>query len=233
VKRVMVSLVIAAGAVYAVNTWFQSNTSGLPGDGDKSVGAANSSDANPLRGGDDRQTDYITPPVDASSPHAIVPGGSPLPPSDNAHPRSTIVPEELLLDGTDPPPPTIDDTQAESVKVTARASIQQGPSPSAPVIGIAHPGAEAQVISRDSEWVQIIDPSSKKTGWVHSRFLEPQTEAGSTSGQVEAALEPADEAARMPPPRPEAALTKPGKHGWKRKRHRRGFALRYRLRRFF
>src|SRR4029450_5029479 len=55
------------------------------------------------------------------------------------------------------------------MKVTSPTSIREGPSVSSAIIGIAHLGAEAQVVSRDSDWVQIIDPDSKKTGTRASR----------------------------------------------------------------
>jgi hypothetical protein len=231
VKRVIVSLVIAAGAVYALNTWLLPNTSSRSGDGEGPVGMASSGHADRLPPVDEQRTDRLTPPVDASSPHAIVAEGGSSRPLANAELRSTRESAKPPLDGSGPTLPNIDDTQIERVKVTGRASIQEGPSASTPIIGIAHQGAEAQVISRDSEWAQIIDPTSKKMGWVHSQFLEPQTDAASTAEQIEAALEPADET-MTPPPRAEGSLKKPGKQGWKQKRHRRGFALR-KLRRFF
>jgi uncharacterized protein YraI len=217
-KRVLLSLLIAGGVVYAINTLLLPNTSRLLGNAEK-----------------EQQTDHLTPPVDANSPHAIIVEENPSPPPADAGPPPPLVPEELPPSANQPAAPNVDGSQIELVKVTSRASIQEGPSTSTAIIGIAHPGAEAQVISRDSEWAQIIDPASKKTGWVHSRFLEPQTQPGSTPGQIEAALDPADEAATTPSARPETSLKskKSGKHGWKRKRHKRGFALRYRLRRFF
>ena len=52
------------------------------------------------------------------------------------------------------------------MKVIAPASIREGPSTSTAILGAAQPGANAQVISRQDEWVQIIEPGSKKTGWI-------------------------------------------------------------------
>jgi uncharacterized protein YraI len=229
-KRVLFSFLIAGGVVYAINTWLLPNTSRLFDDGEKQVGEASSNQAMPMPRREEQQTDRLTPPVDANSPHAITVEENPLPPPAKAEPPPALEQKELPPIASQLTTPS----QIELVKVTSRASIQEGPSASTPIIGIAHPGAAAQVISRDSEWAQIIDPASKKTGWIHSRFLEPQTQAGSTPGQLEAALD-TDEVATTTSARPETSLRskKSGKHGWKRKRHRRGFALRYRLRRFF
>jgi uncharacterized protein YgiM (DUF1202 family) len=63
--------------------------------------------------------------------------------------------------------------EIEFLKVNSAANIRSGPSTSAAIIGIAHAGAEVQVASRDSGWVQIIDPWSPRTGWIYSKFLAP------------------------------------------------------------
>src|SRR5688572_29176102 len=49
---------------------------------------------------------------------------------------------------------------AELLQVTSAASIRNGPSASADIIGEAYAGAEVRVASRDSGWTQIVDPSS-------------------------------------------------------------------------
>src|SRR5262245_52405470 len=57
--------------------------------------------------------------------------------------------------------------------LTATATIRNGPSDSADIIGRAHAGARARVASRDSGWSQIVDPASGKSGWVDSSILVP------------------------------------------------------------
>ena len=54
--------------------------------------------------------------------------------------------------------------EIELLKVNSAANIRSGPSPLADIIGIAHAGVEVRVASRDSGWVQIIDPWSWRTG---------------------------------------------------------------------
>ncbi len=63
--------------------------------------------------------------------------------------------------------------EIELLKVISTANIHGGPSASAEIIGIAGAGAEVQAALRDSGWVQIIDPWSCETGWIHSKFLAP------------------------------------------------------------
>jgi hypothetical protein len=128
--------------------------------------------------------------------------------------------------------------QPAFMKVTSPTSIREGPSVSSAIIGIAHPGAEAQVVSRDSDWVQIIDPGSKKTGWINQSFLEPQAEPSSqpaSKEEVEAALAaPAPSASSdVSGDRPAYAKSRSNKHSWRQRRHRHGFALGFFRRRFW
>jgi uncharacterized protein YgiM (DUF1202 family) len=71
-----------------------------------------------------------------------------------------------------------DPNELELLKVNSAANIRSGPSALAEIIGIAQAGAEVQVALRDSGWVQIIDPWSRRTGWIYSKFLAPSTPAG-------------------------------------------------------
>jgi uncharacterized protein YgiM (DUF1202 family) len=61
--------------------------------------------------------------------------------------------------------------EIELLKVNLAANIRTRPSASAEIVGIAHAGAEVQVVSRVSGWVQIIDPWSSRTGWIYSKFV--------------------------------------------------------------
>lgn len=77
--------------------------------------------------------------------------------------------------------------EIELLKVNSAANIRSGPSASAEIIGIAHAGAEVQVASRDSGWVQIIDPWSWRTGWIYSTFLAPLAMPSAPVGAINAA----------------------------------------------
>ena len=60
--------------------------------------------------------------------------------------------------------------------MTTATNIHTGPSSSSDIIGAAHPSGEAVVASRQSDWVQIVDPVAGKTGWIKSASLAPSTE---------------------------------------------------------
>ena len=90
------------------------------------------------------------------------------------------------------------------------------PSTSTAILGVAQPGANAQVISRQKEWVQIIDPGSNQPG------LPALSRA-----EIEAALETPDEVDILPSePSTSVKLRKSQKHRWRNSHRKRGFALR-------
>ena len=182
------------------------------------------------------QYDKLEPanPAAAASPHAIA--------SDEA--RSGALAEEDQTTEARQVPPS---PQRERVKVASAANIRSGPSASAAIIGIAHVGAEAEVAAHDSGWVQIIDPASSKTGWIHSKSLVPATagtpatspmadegdQAELPEEQADASVGLPDENATLPTgTKPFARSNNSQKHGW-RNRHRRGLALRFVLRRLW
>lgn len=126
--------------------------------------------------------------------------------------------------------------QTEHIRVTSPASIREGPSTSTAIIGVAQPGAEAQVVSRQSEWVQIIDAASKKTGWVESSFLEsnsqPESQALSKQ-EIEAALDARDEVDSSAPEttKPSMGPRKSQKYGSRHSHRRHGYSFRFLFRR--
>jgi SH3 domain-containing protein len=170
-------------------------------------------------------------PAAQDSPHAIVPEKLPF---TRARPTSLIEGEKAALI-TDVPGTSVAE-QIAHVKVIAPASIREGPSNSTVILGIAQPGASAQVISRQDEWVQVIETSSKKTGWIQSSFLERHNQPGLpalSKEEIEAALATPDEADSLPsePSKPSAKPRKSQKYGWRNSHRKRGFALRRLFRR--
>jgi uncharacterized protein YraI len=172
-------------------------------------------------------------PAAAGSPHAIA--------VDQPHLDASAVDEHQPTEARQ----VSSSPQRDRVKVTSAANIRSGPSASAPIIGIAHAGAEAEVAARDSEWVQIMDPAFSKAGWIHSKSLVAATaatpaanrvtsegdQAGLPQEQADASVGLPDENATLPTePKPSVKSKKSRKHGWKN-RHRRGLTLRFVLRR--
>jgi SH3-like domain-containing protein len=136
------------------------------------------------------------------------------------------------------PPPAVEATQApassspnqaELLKVTSAASIHNGPSASADVIGTTYAGAQVQVAARDSGWTQIVDPSTGDRGWIDSTLLAPLTPAVDTASTEEDSRLISDEEAA-------GALidSKPTAKAYGSNRHygRRRFAFRFGLMRF-
>jgi uncharacterized protein YraI len=191
----------------------------------------------------DHEAMRVTKSVVSNSPHSKSAEYDKLEPIDPAaagSPHAIVVGQARSTEARQVP----SNPQGERVTVASVTNIRGGPSASAPVIGLAHAGAEAEVAARDSEWVQIMDPASSKTGWIHSKFLVPATvETPATTGdggqaelpqeQVDASVGSLDENATLPTePEPSVKPNKSRKHGW-RNRHRRGLAIRLNLRRLW
>lgn len=104
------------------------------------------------------KTAAATPPAE-KAPAPSPAETSPAPPAATATPSAT---------------PNAAPDQPAFMTVTAPATIREGPSTSATIVGVARAGAEAQILGRSSDWVRIVDPASKKTGWIHESFLAPQ-----------------------------------------------------------
>jgi SH3-like domain-containing protein len=157
-------------------------------------------------------------PADQNAPHAIVPEASIPAPTAPAASVLEQVPNEV-----------------EHVRVTEPANIRDGPSASTTLLGTAQTGATAQVVSRQEEWVQIIDTASRKTGWIESSSLETHNQPGvpALSKEEIAAALATSAGAGVLASEPSESFAKPRKsknYGWKRHR-KRGFAFGRLLRR--
>ena len=79
----------------------------------------------------------------------------------------------------DPPAAT---AGQEWVEVEAAVNMRSGPSSSNPILTVQPQGATLMVLSREQNWVEVVDPGSELRGWVFSRYIkgaEPTiTEAG-------------------------------------------------------
>jgi len=225
VIRLVLLSVVAAGLMYAAYT------SLLTGEFELSDNTTKR--AEPLPFTQDTPWTEIYPAAQ-NSPHAIVP---------DQDLSSTATLEAL------PPPIKVEKhsstanaqassatEQAEHIKITSPTSIREGPSTSTAIVGVAKQGAEAQVVSRQSDWVQIIDAASKKTGWVESSFLETNSQPGSqalSKQEIEAALDARDETDSAAPEmsKPSGGPRTSKKHGSRHSHRRRGYSFRFLFRR--
>ena len=189
---------------------------------------------------------HLDPPAQ-NSPHAIVPDATPAIVGTGPAAESESSPAAEAIEVPSPaesPSPVA--PKDEFVMITSAASLRDGPSASAHVIGRAYAGARARVASRDAGWAQIVDPASGHRGWVDSSVLvpSPTTEAAATEkpsaeapdGALERSVE--DQSAQTPK---SAHSTHKSKHAARTKRHeashgyygRPRFAFRFFLRRSF
>jgi hypothetical protein len=84
--------------------------------------------------------------------------------------------EAATAPSADSPPDTVEQTEdgksgLGSVQPSVFVNLREGPSSSAPVIGVIAKGAELSVLDRKRGWVQVTDPASGKKGWIYSGLL--------------------------------------------------------------
>jgi len=118
-------------------------------------------------------------PAAMGSPHAISPDENPPKAVTAAAPPPRVAPlqnPKPQVEQEAPFKPQVSDEIGEELRVTSETIIRGGPSDSAEVIGHAHTGAKLRVKSREPGWVQFVDPSANKTGWISLAHLAP-TEA--------------------------------------------------------
>jgi SH3-like domain-containing protein len=259
-KRVLFSLLVIGGVFYPAYLFFAAEDAPKPA-GKSAVADQGAPAASPkIDGVEEAQAannaDALNPAIPHSR-HTVEQAPSPAPAEAQPQAPAQTQPQAAAeapqgpapapqssppkLEGGAPPSaqsaegsPDAKPNQPEFVKVTSPASVREGPSASSAIIGIAHPGAEAQVVSRDSDWVQIIDPGSKKTGWIHQSFLAPQAEPASrpvSQEEIDAALAAPTESNTASADSESSVKSRSHKHGWKHGRHRHGFAWGFILRR--
>jgi uncharacterized protein YgiM (DUF1202 family) len=91
-------------------------------------------------------------------------------------------------------PPNPLPNATETLSVASAASIRKGPSVSHSIVGTLQPGAEIQVLTRESGWVQFIERASGETGWVYSKFLVSDAVTDSDTAEAQLATDKALEA---------------------------------------
>jgi len=134
--------------------------------------------------------------------------------------------------------PTI--VKDQLVTIISAATVRDGPSSSAKIIGRAYAGAMARVAATDSGWAQVVDPASGNKGWVEYSVLAPSTTTAATDDLPDvAAPDNWREDQRADRSENRAAASK-SKHSAEAKRHRakhhhgrRRFVFRFAIRGFF
>jgi Bacterial SH3 domain len=231
VKRLLISLLLIGSVAYLLNTGFLARTSLVGGSGEQTASSppqAVSAEMAETSAGADPQPSSSTP---HNSPHAI---SVDQPPSEDVDARSSSPPpdkqEQPTSAAAQAPPTPAEPSNAtpavppgvsssEFVRITSIASVRNGPSASNKIIGTAQTGAVAQVLARDSGWVQIRDPASSNTGWISSESvvsLGERTDAEAVASDqkdasAEAEQDSSTPAARSPAKHRHASVRK-GRH---------------------
>jgi uncharacterized protein YraI len=226
-KRVLLSLLVVGGVLYAAHALFSADDVEPPAAQPAPTGTTvDQNGAQPAKIDDAKAEDSqalsaeALTPSPADSRHAIAVERAPSP----APAETSAGPEATSSQGANGEAPQ----QAAFMRVTSPASIREGPSTSAAIVGVAQPGAEAQIVARSSDWVEIIDPGSKKTGWIHESFLAP-TESASrpvSPPEVEAALAATPESESATDDDLSSPLkSKPRRHASRHRHHRHSIVL--------
>jgi uncharacterized protein YraI len=200
-RPLVTTLWLTGVALYLIGTLLFTNALNLFGDKDRQeVASELTLSLVPSPSVEPRGARQIQP--TAYRPHAI----SPDQPSYEA-PALTVPPslvQQEELSSPSPHPEPIEELAAappaEVLKVTANATVRNGPSTSAKKIGTATPGTALQVKAREGNWVQFVDSSSGKMGWIHSRLVGPTSGSRAVSAAVTQADAPA-----LAPPKPKLA----------------------------
>jgi hypothetical protein len=147
-------------------------------------------------------------PAAVQSPHAISPDETPPKTAANATvPPPQIEPtQNSRPQPISPPQPESSQETGEQLKVTTETRIRSGPSASAQVIGTAHTGAKLRVKSRESGWVQFVDPAAKKTGWISLAYLGPVEARVDARSTVPARPKQPPKVAKAKSPKPTPAI---------------------------
>ena len=218
-KRLLISLLLIGSVAYLLNTGFLARSSLVGGSGEQTASSppqAVSAEMAETSAGADPQPSPSTP---HNSPHAI---SVDQPPSEDVDARSSAAaqaPPTPAEPSNATPAVSPGVSTSEFVRITSIASVRNGPSASNKIIGTAQTGAVAQVLARDSGWVQIRDPASSNTGWISSESvvsLGERTDAEAVASDqkdasAEAEQDSSTPAARSPAKHRHASVRK-GRH---------------------
>lgn len=64
-----------------------------------------------------------------------------------------------------------DEGRASWVRPSAYVNMREGPSSSAPVVGVIAKGAKLSVIDRKRGWLQVTNPATSEKGWIYSGYI--------------------------------------------------------------
>jgi Bacterial SH3 domain len=113
----------------------------------------------------------------------------------------------------------IEDEPEQWAEVTLPAKVHNAPSVSSPTVRYYRVGTRLKVVGRESGWINIVDPTTSKEGWIYEKYLTPNEGPDQKKSAQAASNEPDDSVGAPPPPGPHARPYRPRKYGWKRYRY--------------
>jgi hypothetical protein len=137
-------------------------------------------------------------PALANSQDALLPSRKPsVTPASTSHaaslPMSEAKPTSAQSGSTTYQP-------VEWAKVVIAAKVHGDASVSSPILRFYQPGTALRVVSRQTGWVQVIDPSSGEAGWVFEQYLVPAEGPIATQTAMETTSKPVVEPAQATTP---------------------------------
>jgi hypothetical protein len=189
-KRLLISLCLAGAAVYTVNSLFFTQVVISTGTADDTFTPAAQTPPEPLIVQPLRSWGPYLPgqPLSEKRPPLATAQHAPRPPQQNAAYQARPIKEnsgqnpERTPSALDQPDVSDDRGSASEIggtehkpvewaKVMLAARVHSEASVSSPTVGYYRPGAEVQVVSRETGWLQLSDPVTQKRGWVVEKYL--------------------------------------------------------------
>src|SRR5262252_7834275 len=141
---------------------------------------------------------YDDLPALANSQDALLPSRKP-----SVTPASTSHAASLPISEAKPTSAQSGSTTYQPVewdKVVIAAKVHGDASVSSPILRFYQPGTALRVVSRQTGWVQVTDPSSGEAGWVFEQYLVPADGPTATQTAMETTSKPVVELAQATTP---------------------------------
>jgi hypothetical protein len=208
-KPFLTTLWLAGAAIYLISTVLFTNAINVVGDKNEQKPNLEVSRqlVSPRDFASNEETAQVQSTASPTSPapygtHAISPGQPPYESPDlivpplamgEGHTTSSVFQEHTERASAPASP------KRELLEVHEAATIRNGPSLAAAVIGKASPGAQVQIKAREKGWIQFVDPASGNTGWMESYLV---TMPGSPQGGSNVAVTPTESSPGLPLQKP-------------------------------
>jgi hypothetical protein len=91
--------------------------------------------------------------------------------AEASDPRLAAVEDDGQSAAAAPSPTAAEDGDANWVAPSVYVNLRNGPSSSAPIIGVIAKGTKLMVMSQKPRWVQVTNPETSESGWIYARTV--------------------------------------------------------------